>query len=266
MTDIAGDGFFFATLLKYKSKEWVSRLFIPYSVCFATACIVSLFAVAVKIRSGFNLRSCCPCPVLGGGAFLRLFVDKFRSRQPGMRRHSIGGVVVAPALMENKRASDLKERFDVHKMERMTLLLNLTLAVFEDIPMGTARVSGFLGASGASLGSSKGHQRPPSHWVSDAGVMSAVFLFQSMRECIGAADPSSERADRICDLKPTETLVLLMSMLVRRCIPTLAFPLWSEGACEWAGWQAWWEQLTERGMGWTWCDLRPSGVLASVVS
>ena len=48
--DIGGDGFFFATIRSYRHKEWVDAMFVPYTVLFALAAIVSLASFLVNGR------------------------------------------------------------------------------------------------------------------------------------------------------------------------------------------------------------------------
>ena len=96
-------------------------MLVPYTVLFAAACCVSLSTVLVKFR---------------------LFVYKWRSRgvhgQSEKRRSSLGGVPISPHLSAHRTVSDLKDRFDVHRLERYQYYGYLLGAVFEDLPMGTA--------------------------------------------------------------------------------------------------------------------------------
>ncbi len=119
--DLAGDAFFFHTVYQFKHKEWVSAMLIPYSVLFAAACCVSLSAGLVK---------------------LRLCVGKWRSRgvhgQSKNRHFSLGGVPISPHVSTHSSVNDLKERFDEHRLERYKYYGYLLVAVFEDLPMGTA--------------------------------------------------------------------------------------------------------------------------------
>jgi len=119
--DLAGDAFFFHTVYQFKYKEWVSAMLVPYTVLFAAACCVSLSAGFIKFR---------------------LFVGKWRSRgvhgQSKKRRSSLGGVPISPQLSAHSTVSDLKERFDYHRLERYKYYGYLLVAVFEDLPMGTA--------------------------------------------------------------------------------------------------------------------------------
>ena len=48
MQDIGGDGFFFATIRSCRHKEWVDAMFVPYTVLFALAAIVSLASFLVN--------------------------------------------------------------------------------------------------------------------------------------------------------------------------------------------------------------------------
>ena len=96
-------------------------MLIPYTVLFAGACCVSLSTGLVKFY---------------------LFVAKWRSRgvhgQSKKRRSSLGGVPISPHLADHRTVSDLKERFDVHRLDRYKYYGYLLVAVFEDLPMGTA--------------------------------------------------------------------------------------------------------------------------------
>ena len=108
-------------MFKFKHKEWVRAMLIPYSVLFAAACCVSLLAGLVK---------------------LRLFFGKWRSRDSsGMRRqqrNSLGGVPISAQLAVHSDVHALKNRFDVYRLERYKYYGYLLVAVFEDVPMGTA--------------------------------------------------------------------------------------------------------------------------------
>ena len=50
MQDIGGDGFFFATIRSYRHKGWVDAMFVPYTVLFALAAIVSLASSLINGR------------------------------------------------------------------------------------------------------------------------------------------------------------------------------------------------------------------------
>jgi hypothetical protein len=119
--DLAGDAFFFHTVYQFKYKGWVSAMLVPYTVLFAAACCVSLSTCLVKFR---------------------LFVYKWRSRgvhgQSEKRRSSLGGVPISPHLSAHRSVRSLKDRFDVHRLERYQYYGYLLVAVFEDLPMGTA--------------------------------------------------------------------------------------------------------------------------------
>jgi hypothetical protein len=122
LQDLAGDAFFFHTLYKSKYKEWVRMMLVPYAVLFAAACCVSLLAGLVK---------------------LRLFIGKWRSRRDssdgrGQKRLSLGGVQISPHMSGHFAVGELKERFDVHRLERYKYGCYLLVAVFEDLPMGRA--------------------------------------------------------------------------------------------------------------------------------
>ncbi len=131
--DLAGDAFFFRTVYQFKSKEWVSAMLIPYTVLFAAACCVSLSAGFIKFR---------------------LFVGKWRSRgvhgQSKKRHSSLGGVPISPHLSAHSAVSDLKERFDYHRLERYKYYCYLLVAVFEDVPMGTALLLAIMRLPGSA--------------------------------------------------------------------------------------------------------------------
>ena len=92
--DFAGDAFFFATIRSYRHKEWVDAMFLPYTVLFALAAMVSLVSFLVNgrillLRCHSHGSASAPSP-LGSG-----------------RRNSVGGVLV-PA---NSAMSELKAKF-----------------------------------------------------------------------------------------------------------------------------------------------------------
>ena len=119
MQDFAGDAFFFATIRSYRHKEWVDAMFLPYTVLFALAAMVSLVSFLVNgrillLRCHSHGSASAPGP-LGSG-----------------RRHSVGGVLV-PA---NSAMSELKAKFEMHRFERLRLLCGLLLGLLEDLPLG----------------------------------------------------------------------------------------------------------------------------------
>jgi hypothetical protein len=118
----AGDGFFLAEVRKQNGKGWVSKIWIPYIVFFALACLVSVLALGTK---------------------LVLLVQTIRSRvhdhavSTGVKssrgnRISIGGVQVAPAMFESQasmnagiKAFELKEKFDQCDPRTSTCLIRV---------------------------------------------------------------------------------------------------------------------------------------------
>jgi hypothetical protein len=100
-------------------------MLVPYAALFAAACCVSLLA---------------------GGVKMRLFIGKWRSRNSsggrGQKRLSVGGVQISPHMTGHFAVGELKDRFDVHRLERYKYGCYLLVAVFEDLPMGRALPDG----------------------------------------------------------------------------------------------------------------------------
>jgi hypothetical protein len=120
LQDVAGDAFFFQTVVESKQKEWVGKMLIPYAVFFAAASAASLVAGTVK---------------------LRLLAHKWRSRvQTGVqtRRPTLGGVPISPHLASHASVLSLKDRLDERQLERYKYYCYLLAAVAQDIPMGAA--------------------------------------------------------------------------------------------------------------------------------
>jgi len=127
--DLAGDGFFMMTVRKYRRKEWVARMMVPYIVFFSTASAASLATVLVKGT---------------------LLVRKWRSRRftdPGRPRQlsHVAGIQIGSRLQEGmasssqhlEKAHALTTMFLDNKMERWQQYCAMLTAVFEDIPMST---------------------------------------------------------------------------------------------------------------------------------
>jgi hypothetical protein len=125
LQDLAGDAIFLRSVLESKKKAWVRAMLVPYAVFFALACVASLVATGVK---------------------LSLFIKKWRSRSSGpnrghgQKRHSLGGVLISPNMAGDVAVAALKDRFDVHRLERYKYYSYLLLAALEDIPMGMVRL------------------------------------------------------------------------------------------------------------------------------
>ena len=78
----------------------MKTLWIPYIVLFSLASVASAVSVGLK---------------------LFLFAGKLKSRRPSamhLRRVSLGGVLVAPQLATSASYRDLKEKFDIHKLDK----------------------------------------------------------------------------------------------------------------------------------------------------
>ena len=127
---LGGQAFFLRAILQVDSKHkaWVYNMIVPYTVFFAVACGASLLAGIVKSR---------------------LIVHKWRSRvETGAkaRRHSLGGVPIAPHLASHEAVVSLKDRLDERQLERYKYLCYLLAAVSQDIPMGTAHQATSVGS------------------------------------------------------------------------------------------------------------------------
>jgi hypothetical protein len=97
---VAGDGFFIAQIVQNRAKGWVKDLWIPYIVMFSLASAASAASVGLK---------------------LFLFAGKLKSRRASamhLRRVTLGGVPVAPQLAHTVSYRDLKEKFDIHKLDK----------------------------------------------------------------------------------------------------------------------------------------------------
>ena len=133
LQDVAGDAFFFHTVVESKEKEWVGSMLVPYAVFFAAASAASLLAGAVK---------------------LRLLAHKWRSRvQTGAqtRRPTLGGVPISPHISGHESVVKLKERLDERQLERYKYYCYLLAALAQDIPMGTAYPHHLCGACPTAL-------------------------------------------------------------------------------------------------------------------
>jgi hypothetical protein len=118
--DIGGDSFFFATIRSYRHKAWVDAMFVPYTVLFTLAAMVSLLSLGLN---GYILLLRCrdhgavvPSGPSGHG-----------------RRETVGGVEVP---LTRGRMSELKTKFDLHRFERWRHICGLLLGLLEDLPMG----------------------------------------------------------------------------------------------------------------------------------
>jgi hypothetical protein len=115
---MGGDGFFFATIRSFRHKEWVDAMFVPYTVLFALATVVSLVSLLVNGRILLlRCRSHGTSPGPGG---------------PG-KQSSVGGVAV---LMSHPSLSAMKAKFDLHRFERWRHICSLLLGLLEDLPLG----------------------------------------------------------------------------------------------------------------------------------
>ena len=61
----SGDGFFVFQVLEYRFKGWVNKMLVPYFFFFATACLVSLYSVVIKVKVRVH-----PMMTLGGRVVL----------------------------------------------------------------------------------------------------------------------------------------------------------------------------------------------------
>ncbi len=94
----------------------------------------------------------------------------------------------------------LKERFDGRQLERYKYYTYLMAAVAGDIPMGRPALTPMRRVI-------RGHQRLRMVW---AGTMNTIYIARMMDECVRTFE--SKKSDRVCDLDPSKTLVLLLSM------------------------------------------------------
>jgi hypothetical protein len=124
--DIGGDSFFFATIRSYRHKAWVDAMFVPYTLLFTLAAMVSLLSLGLH---GYILLRRCR----DHGAV----VPSGPSGQG--RPTSVAGVEVPltrSAPLNRDRMSELKTKFDLHRFERWRHICGLLLGLLEDLPMG----------------------------------------------------------------------------------------------------------------------------------
>jgi len=188
--DIGGDSFFFATIRSNRHKAWVDAMFVPYTVLYTLAAMVSLLSLGLN---GYILLLRCrdhgavvPSGPSGHG-----------------RRQTVGGVEVP---LTRGRMSELKTKFDLHRFERWHHICGLLLGLLEDLPMG------------ALLWHCE-NTKPSEVRLFDAGIMNGVFVTRSVVECIDAATKegvgSTGTKPSICDLplQPGQLTLLMLSLL-----------------------------------------------------
>jgi hypothetical protein len=176
--DIAGDCFFFATIRSYRHKGWVDAMFLPYTLLFTLAAMLSLSSIGLH---GYILLLRC-------------------------RDH---GAVVSPSRLVSVAAQErsnsiktLKSKFDLHRFERWRHICGLLLGLLEDLPMGALLLH--------CENSEQSEVRPL-----DAGIMNGVFVARSVIECIDAANAgggSTGAKSSICDLMPRQLTLLMLSL------------------------------------------------------
>ena len=190
MQDIGGDGFFFATIRSYRYKGWVNAMFVPYTVLFALAAIVSLVSFLVNGR--ILLLRC------------RQHGVAFAPGPLGLgKQNTVGGVDV-PA---NSAMSELKAKFDLHRFERRRHICGLLLGLLEDLPLG------------APLFALRKHQTIGIGlcWLDTvcavAGTMNSLFVIRSVIECVDLATGAKSTVSSTCDIQPGQLTFMLLSLL-----------------------------------------------------
>jgi hypothetical protein len=181
--DIAGDSFFFATIRSYRDKGWVDAMFLPYTLLFTLAAMLSLSSIGLH---GYILLLRCR----NHGAVV--------SPSPyGQGRH-----VTVAALERGISISTLKSKFDLHRFERWRHICGLLLGLLEDLPMGALLLH--------CENTKRSEVRPL-----DAGTMNGLFVTRSVIECIDAANAgggSTGAKPSICDLMPGQLTLLMLSL------------------------------------------------------
>ncbi len=189
LQDVAGDAIFLRSVLESRKKEWVRAMLVPYAVFFASACTASLMATFVK---------------------LCLFIKKWRARTgrgngPGQ---TLGSMKISPDISGHDAVAALKDRFDLHRLEKYKLYSYLLLAAFEDIPLGT-------NPPDDSVAPPCQASRPIT-CDADTGAMNTIYIIRAMVECVEAF--SSPKNEGVCDLDESTTLLLVFST---PALPTL---------------------------------------------
>jgi hypothetical protein len=187
LQDVAGDAIFLRSVLESRKKEWVRAMLVPYAVFFASACTASLMATFVK---------------------LCLFIKKWRTRTgrsdgPGQ---TLGSMKISPDISGHDAVAALKDRFDLHRLEKYKLYSYLLLAAFEDIPLGTNPM----------IPSPHLAKRPALSHATRTGAMNTIYIIRAMVECVEAF--SSPKNEGVCDLDESTTLLLVFST---PALPTL---------------------------------------------
>ena len=97
---------------KSQYKPWVRQLVAPYVSAFGIGCIVSVAAIAQKMR---------------------LVLNKNQSRNAAAHNGplDLGGVVVPVGLAQNEALKALKEKFDVNKLATRKMYCAVALGLFE---------------------------------------------------------------------------------------------------------------------------------------
>ena len=116
---MAGDGFFFTEVLHHTNKEWVSSMFVPVAVFFALACLVTSISLAVKIH-----------------LIAKKLMGRNLYRRGLVRATSLGAIRISKNLSEHKSVAELKEKFDLVRMEARRNYCYILIALLQDIPMG----------------------------------------------------------------------------------------------------------------------------------
>ena len=176
LQDIGGDGFFFATIRSYRHKGWVDAMFVPYTVLFALAAIVSLVSLLVN------------------GRILLL-----RCRQ--------NGVPFVPGPLGSRAMSDLKNKFDLHRFERWRHICGLLLGLLEDLPLGAPL---FPLLEHQPIGSGLYWLDTV---CAVAGTMNSLFVIRSVIECVDLATGAKSTISSTCDLQSGQLVLMLLSLL-----------------------------------------------------
>ena len=112
--DVAGDALFFSTVQRYRLKDWVNRMIIPYTEFFAVGCAVSLVSVSTKVHM----------------IFVKLRARTAQTAHEKRRRASLGGMPISPHHAGNPSVKELKRKLEDLKVESRRNYCHLLVAVF----------------------------------------------------------------------------------------------------------------------------------------